>query len=255
MRAAADYMAQFRSDVTGFICREMVMSAWFRVCASGRPPVARTTMVLRSFRRLDRQLHVVRRAQRHRPPHRGSGLLARDQAAVLARERWWRSFPRCSRATTCVRLRGDHYAKEWPVESFRRHGIAYTQDAQPKSDLYAGQLLPLLNSRTDRAVRPAGADRANLPALERIIRHGAGDRIDHPPTAMRSGQQRRRGRGDVHARPAATTWRRPTACSTTTTSSANRLRRSASAERLDAGGIRAPDAADLALPSEWIRRA
>ena len=31
-------------------------------------------------------------------------------------------------------LSGDHFAKEWPVESFRRHGIRYTQDAQPKSD-------------------------------------------------------------------------------------------------------------------------
>ena len=66
------------------------------------------------------------------------------------------------------------------MESFRRHGIRYTQDAQPKSDLYAGTLLPLLNSRR--------IELFDLPALigqicapGRSTRHGGGDSIDHPP--------------------------------------------------------------------------
>ena len=127
-----------------------------------------------------RQLHALHRPQRYRPPHCDPRLHPRDQGPVQPRERWSPSFLQCSRVITCCRFRGDHYAKLWPVESFRRHGIRYTQDAQPKSDLYAGSLLPLINSRR--------IELFDLPvligqicSLERSTRHGAAERIDHPP--------------------------------------------------------------------------
>jgi hypothetical protein len=55
----------------------------------------------------------------------------------------------------------------------------YEQNARPKSDLYAA-LLPLINSRRIELL--------DLPvlinqtcSLERSTRHGAGEKIDHPP--------------------------------------------------------------------------
>jgi hypothetical protein len=74
---------------------------------------------------------------------------------------------------------GDHFAKEWPVEAFRRHGIRYTQDAQPKSDLYAGALLPLVNSRRIELF-DLPVLLSQICTLERSTRHGAGEKIDHP---------------------------------------------------------------------------
>jgi hypothetical protein len=62
---------------------------------------------------------------------------------------------------------------------FSRHGQHYEQNAQPKSDLYAA-LLPLINSR--RIVLLDHPVLINQTcALERSTRHGAGEKIDHPP--------------------------------------------------------------------------
>ena len=66
------------------------------------------------------------------------------------------------------------------MESFRRHGIRYTQDAQPKSDLYAGSLLPLINSRRIELFDLPSLI-GQICSLERITRHGSADKIDHPP--------------------------------------------------------------------------
>ena len=76
-------------------------------------------------------------------------------------------------------LYGDNYAKLWPVEMFSRHGRHYEQNAQPKSHLYAA-LLPLINSVVSSCLicRCSSIRRV---WLERSTRHGAADKIDHPP--------------------------------------------------------------------------
>ena len=146
-----------------------------------------------------RQLHALHRPQRHRPPHRDPRLHPRNQGAVLAQRRWCPSSAAVLKSYNVLSMSGDHYAKEWPVESFRRHGIRYTQDAQPKSDLYAGSLLPLINSRRIELFDLPVADRANLqPGAIHAPRRCRADR----PPAPRPRRRRQRGcrsGGDMHA--------------------------------------------------------
>ena len=179
MRASADYMAQFRSDVTGFIDREMVMACVvpglrerppdrtlryhafcdpsggstdsFTLCIAHND-IARRTVVLDCLREI-------------KPPFSPENVVA--------------EFSQLLKSYNTFSISGDHYAKLWPVESFRRHGIRYEQDALPKSDLYAGALLPLLNSqRIELFDLPALI--GQICSLERSTRHGGADRIDHP---------------------------------------------------------------------------
>ena len=76
---------------------------------------------------------------------------------------------------------GDKYAGVWPVEVFRKHGIAYEQSAKPKSDLYLG-LLPLLNSRRVELLdHPRLINQ--LVSLERRTARSGRDSIDHAPSA------------------------------------------------------------------------
>ena len=76
---------------------------------------------------------------------------------------------------------GDKYAGVWPVEVFRKHGIAYEQSAKPKSDLYLG-LLPLLNSRRAELLDHPKLI-AQLVGLERRTARSGRDSIDHAPSA------------------------------------------------------------------------
>jgi len=80
-----------------------------------------------------------------------------------------------------TRIQGDRYGGEWPVEQFRKHGIAYEAAAKPKSDLYR-DLLPLVNSRLlDLPDHPKLVNQ--LASLERRTARGGRDSIDHAPGA------------------------------------------------------------------------
>jgi hypothetical protein len=73
----------------------------------------------------------------------------------------------------------DKYAGAFVVEAFRRHGIAVTQDAPTKSDLYLAAL-PLLNAQSVELL-DLPLLRAQLTSLERRRRAGGRDVVDHPP--------------------------------------------------------------------------
>ena len=79
------------------------------------------------------------------------------------------------------RIQGDRYGGEWPVEQFRKHGIAYETAPKPKSDLYR-DLLPLVNSKlVDLVDHPKLT--SQLASLERRTARGGRDSIDHAPGA------------------------------------------------------------------------
>jgi len=73
----------------------------------------------------------------------------------------------------------DKYGGTWPADEFARHGIKVEQSAKPKSDLYR-DTLPVLNS--GRAELPPD-DRlmTQLTTLERRTARGGRESIDHPP--------------------------------------------------------------------------
>jgi hypothetical protein len=174
--AAAEYGAQFRSDVESFINREAV-EACVSIGVRERPPVAGAWY--KAF--VD--------------PSGGSGsdsmTLAvghsEDNIAVIdaIREVKPRFSPEAVVDEFCPLLKaysvnsvqGDKFAGEWPREQFKKRGITYEPAARPKSELYR-DLLPAINSR-----RIALLDHPRLVhqivGLERRTAWGGRDSIDH----------------------------------------------------------------------------
>ncbi|MGE0750815.1 MAG: hypothetical protein AB7K64_09535 [Variibacter sp.] len=177
--AAAEYGAQFRSDIESFVTREVV-DACITLGVRERPRLAGFTyrafvdpsggsadaFTLAIAHREDRNslLDVIRE---RRPPFAPTAVVA-DFSALL-------------KSYGITSVTGDRYAGEWPREAFRAHGISYEPAPKPKSDLYR-DLLPALNSRSvDLLDDPKLM--AQLVGLERRTARGGRDSIDHAPGA------------------------------------------------------------------------
>jgi hypothetical protein len=177
--AAAEWLAQFRSDVESFISREAVEAC---IAPGVLERLYVNSLVYRAF--VDPSggssdsmtLAVAHReddvividAVRERKPPFSPEAVAHDFALLL-------------KSYKISRLTGDRYGGEWPREQFRKHGITYEPSPRPKSDLYR-DLLPLLNSRRlDLLDLPRLS--AQLTSLERRTARGGRDSIDHAPGA------------------------------------------------------------------------
>ena len=182
--AAAEYGAEFRSDLSDFVPRAVVDAC----TPPGRfevPPVAGTRYVAfvdPSGGSADSMTLAI--AHRHgdkaildavrevRPPFSPENVTS-DFAAVL-------------RTYGLSRLTGDRYGGEWPRERFRVHGVEYALSERPKSEIYLDGL-PLLNGgRVELLAIPRLT--AQLCGLERRTARSGRDSIDHAP-----GGARRRG--------------------------------------------------------------
>jgi hypothetical protein len=178
-RATAEYLAQFRTDVEGFVTleviescvgdhREMLPAAGVTYSAfvdpSGGSEDAMTLAIAHRTTRPDERV-IVDAIREVRPPFSPSAVV--DDFAVLLRS---------YRVSKVV---GDHYGGEFVKEPFRKHGISYEVCKQPKSDLFR-DMLPLLNSgritlpRHDRLI-------AQIVGLERRVSRAGRDSIDHAP--------------------------------------------------------------------------
>jgi hypothetical protein len=178
--AAAEYGAEFRTDIETFIAREVVDAA----VALGRhelPPLADTTytafvdpsggsadsMTLAIAHR-DGDDRGVLDAVRERHPPFSPDDVVQEFAALLESYR-------------ITKVQGDRYAGEWPRERFREHGIDYEPSELAKSDLYR-EALPLLNAgRVELLDSPRLM--GQLCGLERRTARSGRDSIDHAPGA------------------------------------------------------------------------
>ena len=174
-RATAEYLAEFRTDVEGFVAveiveactgdyREMLPAAnnFYRAFTDPSGGSDDSFALAISHKSEDRIIiDAIREA---RPPFSPDAVVD-DFAALL------KSY-RVSRVT------GDRYAGEFPRELFRKHGIAYDLAKQTKSELFR-DLLPLLNS--GRIVLPRN-DRlqGQIVGLERRTSAVGRDTISHP---------------------------------------------------------------------------
>jgi hypothetical protein len=178
-RAMAEYLAEFRTDVEGFVALEVVESCvgdhrerlpaagvtyHAFVDPSGGSEDAMTLAIGHKATRPDERV-IVDAIREARPPFSPSAVV--DDFAVLLR------------SYHVSKVVGDHYGGEFVREPFRRHGISYEVCKQAKSDLYR-DLLPLLNSghiilpRHDRLI-------AQIVGLERRVSRAGRDSIDHAP--------------------------------------------------------------------------
>jgi len=180
-RATAEYLAEFRTDVEGFVALEVVESCvggyremlpaagvTYRafVDPSGGSEDAMTLAIAHKTTTPDERV-IVDAVREVRPPFSPSAVVD-DFAALLQRYR-------------ISKVVGDHYGGEFVKEPFRRHGISYEVCKQPKSDLFR-DMLPLLNAghislpRHDRLI-------AQIVGLERRVSRAGRDSIDHAPGA------------------------------------------------------------------------
>jgi hypothetical protein len=172
--AAAEYMAQFRSDLEQFIQREVVDAA------------VRTSPLELPFDKANRYHAFTDPAGGGADEFTLAIGHLEDKRFVVDLLRARRGTPAAIVAEYAATLKsyelkavtGDRYAGSWPADEFQRCGITYQQAEKPKSDLYVN-LLPALNS--GRVELPPDDRLVNqLVALERRTSRSGRDSIDHP---------------------------------------------------------------------------
>ena len=178
--AAAEYGAQFRSDIAEFVSLEVLQA-----CAPDGlfeiPPLPDIRYV--AFVDPSRgSSDSFSMAVAHREP---DGLIAldciRETRAPFAPEAVVEDFCKTLASYRIGRVRGDRYAGEWPREQFKKRNVDYAPSERVKSDIYR-DMLPLLNSRRVQLLDNRRLI-AQLHGLERRTARGGKDSIDHGPGA------------------------------------------------------------------------
>jgi hypothetical protein len=181
VRNTAEYLAEFRDDVTSFVSSEVVRQCTIGVTA--RPPSQRVTFSAfcdPSGGSADSMTLAIGHFDSTKQTVIVDCLL--EQRVPFSPELCVRDFSYTLKAYGVRKVIGDRYAGIWPVEQFARFDIEYEQSAAPKSELYL-TLLALLNSRRIELVDNQRLA-AQLCSLERRTARGGKDSIDHPPGGM-----------------------------------------------------------------------
>jgi len=175
--AAAEWGAEFRTDVESFVAREAVEAC----VVSGvreRPPLSGAryvgftdpsggsadSMTIAVAHR-ERGVAVLDAIRERKPPFSPEAVVA-EFADLLKRY-------------GIGTVEGDRYAGEWPRERFRVHGITYRVAERVRSDLYR-DLLPEINSGSVELLDEPRLV-AQIAGLERRTSRGGRDSIDHAP--------------------------------------------------------------------------
>jgi hypothetical protein len=179
-RAAAEFMAEFRSDIEGYVGLEVVTSCTI----PGRhelPPAVNTryygftdpsggssdSFTLAIAHRDKTGVCILDAVRERKPPFSPQSVV--DEFAALLK------------TYHVSRISGDKYGGEWPRERFRALGITYEPVERSKSDLYR-EFLPLLNSgKVELLDIPRLA--TQFTSLERRTARSGFDSIDHAPGA------------------------------------------------------------------------
>ncbi len=174
-RASAEYLAQFRSDISSLIDEDLV-----RECTRPKPkelPFARG-LTYRAFTDPSGggadgfSLAIAHAQDNHavvdlvREMHGSPAQIAGEYAALL-------------KTYGLTKVTGDRYAGAWPRDEFSKHGITYETSELDRSGLYL-ELLARLNSGQVE-LPPYEKLHRQLVSLERRTGRGGRDHIDHPP--------------------------------------------------------------------------
>ncbi len=175
--AAAEFGAEFRSDVESFVSLEAVEACTRRspvelppclgvnysafVDPSGGVADAFTLAIGHK----QGQCAVIDCARAIKPPFSPEAVVA-EFCELLKRYR-------------ISAVTGDAYGGEWPREQFRKHGVRYEKSTRNRSEIYR-DLLPMLNSETVE-LPPLPMLQQQLIGLERRTSRGGRDSIDHAP--------------------------------------------------------------------------
>jgi hypothetical protein len=175
--AAAEFGAQFRTDIESFVSREAVEAVidWgvqeraplrsILYSAFADPSGGSSDAFTLAVAHVENDVGILDCLREVRPPF--------SPEAVV--EEFCDLFKRYS----VTKVKGDRYAGLWPTEQFTKRGIKYEPSEDPKGILYLN-LLPLINSGK---VRLLGNKRlvTQLIGLERRTSRAGRDSIDHAP--------------------------------------------------------------------------
>ena len=178
--AAAEFGAEFRSDLETFVRREVV-EACVMEGMHELPPAYNTyynAFVDPSGGSADSMTLGIA----HRAGNKAVLDVLREVRPPFSPESVVEEFAAVCKAYRVSRVTGDRYGGEWPREQFQKRQIAYVLAEQSKSELYSA-FLPLLNSHRVELLDHSLAIN-QLCNLERRTGRGTGrDIIDHPPKA------------------------------------------------------------------------
>ncbi len=175
--AAAEWGAEFRSDIANFIDPAILDSAVVggRHELPGVDGVQYVGFVDPSGGSSDSMTLAIAHAEGDR------AILdcVREIRPPFSPDDATREFAETLRGYGIAEIRGDRYGGQWPTERFAAHDITYLPAGKAKSDLYLATL-PLLNAgRVELLDNPRLV--AQLTSLERRTARGGRDSVDHPP--------------------------------------------------------------------------
>ena len=177
--ASAEYGAEFRRDIEGFVSREALEA----VVVPGRHELAPlrqhdyTSFADPSGGSADSMTLAIA----HKEGDRVILDAVREVRPPFSPEAVVAEFSELLFRYGIDRVTGDRYGGAWPAERFRLHGIRYLPAGRSKSELYR-DFLPLLNSRQAELLDHPALVR-QLTQLERRTTRAGRDSIDHPPRA------------------------------------------------------------------------
>jgi len=180
IRAAAEFGANFRDDISAFIDREMVMAC---VDAGIHERVPMPGVTYYGFVDPSGGVHDAMTCSVSHVDDAGIVIVdaVREIAAPFDPDRATDEFAQLFKRYRINRVYGDKYAAEWTAQAFEKRGIRYWHSELPRSGLYLN-LLPHLTTKTVRLLdNPRGVNQ--IANLERRTHRGGKDSIDHPDGA------------------------------------------------------------------------
>ena len=173
--ARAEYFAEFRSDIEGFLQREVVDVAVrpdpldlpytrgtrYRAFVDPSGGGADEFTLAIGHVEAERLIVDCLRARKGTP------------AEIVA------EYTEVLRGYGIRKARADRYAGSWPADEFARHGITIETAEQAKSGLYLDSLAALNSGRVE--LPPDDRLVAQFVSLERRTARGGRESIDHPP--------------------------------------------------------------------------
>jgi hypothetical protein len=181
--ASAEFGAEFRSDISLFIQREVVEAAvdrgvfekpyqpgkrYVAFCdPSGGSADSFTCAIAHMEKSGDSDTIVIDKLVEIKAPFQPNDAVAQIAATLKA----YRLFS----------VVGDRYAAQWTVDAFRQVGITYSHSKLSRSEIYT-ELLPALNAGRVKLLDNIRAV-SQICNLERRTSRGGNDSIDHAPGA------------------------------------------------------------------------
>ena len=175
--AAAEFGAEFRNDIEGFLSAEVVESR-----------VVRGRLELPPVRGIDYAGFVdpsggandsMTLGIAHMENERAVLDLIRETRAPFSPQQVVGEFVQTLKAYRIGELRGDRYGAEWVVEQFEKRGISYRPSEKTRSELYLELLPNLMSGSAELLDNPRLI--AQLCGLERRTARSGHDSIDHGP--------------------------------------------------------------------------